>query len=182
MKKVFKLNGSLPFQNVSVDHVLATMLGKKYATLKGVWYKAGSIYTLLPTGQLRTSNNQALRTLGGVLESYGVRIAAGAALSIAAGYTAVELMTPDVALADTVDAEPIVGEPAPVDAEPVVHAYWEKVYGYVTPGGDPVWVCSNCGKGVHIFGAEAMTYNRDISDNHQWVSCPNCGAKMDGEK
>ena len=68
-----------------------------------------------------------------------------------------------------------------VDAEPVVHAHWEEVYGYVTPGGDPVWVCSNCGKGMHVWGVEASTYNRDISDSHQWVACPNCGAKMDGK-
>ena len=68
-----------------------------------------------------------------------------------------------------------------IDAEPVVHAHWEEVYGYVTPGGDPVWVCSNCGKGMHVWGVEASTYNRDISDSRQWVACPNCGAKMNGE-
>ena len=66
-----------------------------------------------------------------------------------------------------------------VDAESVVHAHWKKVGGYVTPGGDPVWACSNCGKGIHVWGMEASTYNRDVSDDHQWVACPNCGARMD---
>ena len=33
-----------------------------------------------------------------------------------------------------------------VDAAPVVHARWVKVHGYCTPGGDPVWRCSECGK------------------------------------
>ena len=72
-----------------------------------------------------------------------------------------------------------IDEEPTVDVEPVIYAHWEKVYGYVTPGGDPVWVCSNCGKGMHVWGVEASTYNRDISDNRQWVACPNCGAKMD---
>lgn len=67
-----------------------------------------------------------------------------------------------------------------VDAVPVVHGRWVKVSGYVTPGGDPVWKCSECGKGVHVYGIEHGTYGADIADG-QWISCPNCGAKMDGE-
>lgn len=67
-----------------------------------------------------------------------------------------------------------------VDAAPVVHGRWVKVSGYVTPGGDPVWKCSECGKGVHVYGIEHGTYGADIADG-QWISCPNCGAKMDGE-
>lgn len=54
---------------------------------------------------------------------------------------------------------------------------WIKVYGFATPGGDPVWRCSECGKGVHVYGIEASTYGADIAE-HQWVSCPNCGADM----
>lgn len=54
---------------------------------------------------------------------------------------------------------------------------WIKVYGFATPGGDPVWRCSECGKGLHIYGIEASTYGADIAE-HQWVSCPNCGADM----
>lgn len=59
-------------------------------------------------------------------------------------------------------------------------ARWVKVSGYVTPGCDPVWACSNCGKGIHVYGIEHGTYGADIAD-HQWVACPNCGAKMDGD-
>lgn len=58
---------------------------------------------------------------------------------------------------------------------------WIKVHGHVTPGGDPVWKCSECGKGVHVYGIENGTYGADISDG-QWVSCPNCGADMRGEQ
>ena len=57
---------------------------------------------------------------------------------------------------------------------------WKKVYGYATPGGDPVWCCSECGKGLHVYGVEHGTYGKDIAD-HQWVACPNCGTKMIGE-
>ena len=67
-----------------------------------------------------------------------------------------------------------------VDAVPVVHGRWVKVSGYVTPGGDPAWKCSECGKGVHVYGIEHGTYGADIADG-QWISCPNCGAKMDRE-
>ena len=57
---------------------------------------------------------------------------------------------------------------------------WIKVGGYVTPGGDPVWCCSECGKGLHVYGIEHGTYGADIAD-HQWVACPNCGAIMEGD-
>lgn len=58
---------------------------------------------------------------------------------------------------------------------------WVKVEGlYFTPGGDPVWQCSECGKGRHVYGIEHGTYGADVSDG-QWVSCPNCGATMVGE-
>ena len=62
-----------------------------------------------------------------------------------------------------------------VDAEK--HGHWIKVGGYVTPGGDPVWCCSECGKGLHVYGVEHNSYGSDIAD-HQWVACPNCGARM----
>ena len=58
---------------------------------------------------------------------------------------------------------------------------WVKVSGYFTPGGDPVWKCSECGKGIHVYGIEAPSYNSDYTDGHQWVACPNCGADMRGE-
>lgn len=59
---------------------------------------------------------------------------------------------------------------------------WIEVHGYATPGGDPVWKCSECGKGIHVYGIEAPSYNRDYTDDHQWVACPNCGADMRGEE
>lgn len=67
---------------------------------------------------------------------------------------------------------------AEMDKENV--AVWQKVHGFVTPGGDPVWQCSKCGKGIHVYGIEHGTYGSDISDG-QWVACPNCGAKIVGE-
>ena len=57
---------------------------------------------------------------------------------------------------------------------------WIKVTGYATPGGDPVWECSRCGKGRHVYGIEAPSYQGDVS-NHQWIACPNCGAIMKNE-
>lgn len=64
------------------------------------------------------------------------------------------------------------------DVRPVVRGHWVKARGsWVTPGGDPVWECSECGKGVHVYGIEHGTYGSDIADG-QWVSCPNCGADM----
>ena len=54
---------------------------------------------------------------------------------------------------------------------------WTKVHGFVTPGGDPTWQCSECGKGIHVYGIEHNTYGSDIADG-QWVTCPNCGAWM----
>ena len=58
---------------------------------------------------------------------------------------------------------------------------WIRVGGYVTPGGDPVWRCSECGKGQHVWGIEHNSYGADIAD-HQWVACPNCGIEMEGEQ
>lgn len=58
-----------------------------------------------------------------------------------------------------------------------VHAEWIIVPGYATPGGDPVWACSNCGKGLHVYGVEHGSYGSDVAGG-QWVSCPNCGATM----
>ena len=56
---------------------------------------------------------------------------------------------------------------------------WVKARGsWFTPGGDPVWECSECGKGTHVYGTEHGTYGHDVADG-QWVSCPNCGAKME---
>ena len=67
------------------------------------------------------------------------------------------------------------------EARSVVHGWWVIVHGYATPGGDPVWACSNCGRGRHVYGIEHGTYGSDIADG-QWVACPNCGAVIDGER
>ena len=58
---------------------------------------------------------------------------------------------------------------------------WVTVHGFCTPGGDPVWACSECGKGIHVYGIEHNSYGRDISDG-QWKACPNCGCRMEGEE
>lgn len=55
---------------------------------------------------------------------------------------------------------------------------WVKVEENVlTAGGDPIWICSKCGKGKHVYGKHHRSYNNDISDL-QWIACPNCGAIM----
>ena len=67
-----------------------------------------------------------------------------------------------------------------INEQPMIEqktAHWITVGGFATPGGDPVWACSNCGKGMHVYGIEHGTYGADIAD-HQWVACPNCGAVM----
>ena len=64
------------------------------------------------------------------------------------------------------------------DVRPVVRGRWIKARGsWVTPGGDPVWECSECGKGMHVYGVEHGSYGADVADG-QWVACPNCGAEM----
>lgn len=60
-------------------------------------------------------------------------------------------------------------------------SHWVKVPGYATPGGDPVWACYRCGKGIHVYGIEASTYGKEIAE-HQWIACPNCGSVMIGEE
>ena len=56
---------------------------------------------------------------------------------------------------------------------------WVKHPGnWFTPGSDMVWECSECGKGVHVYGIEYGTYGADVSDG-QWKACPNCGALME---
>ena len=71
----------------------------------------------------------------------------------------------------------VLRQPA-ADVRPVKRGKWVKANGsWFTPGGDPVWECSECGKGRHVYGVEHGTYGADIADG-QWVSCPNCGAYM----
>lgn len=42
----------------------------------------------------------------------------------------------------------------------------DKSKAWVTPGGDPVWICSNCGEGWHVHGIETPAKER----------CPDCGS------
>ena len=77
-------------------------------------------------------------------------------------------------------AEDWVNAMPSADVQPVVHGEWIEARGsWCTPGGDPVWECSECGKGRHIYGIEHGTYGSDVADG-QWVACPNCGADMRG--
>lgn len=55
-----------------------------------------------------------------------------------------------------------------------IHANWiidENKKGYFTLGGDPIWCCSNCGGGSHVFGVESTESQSKI--------CKDCGAIMD---
>ena len=69
----------------------------------------------------------------------------------------------------------IAGQPTINDKH---HAKWIEVHGYCTPGGDPVWRCSNCEKGEHVYGVEHNSYGARVAD-YQWVACLNCGCEMD---
>lgn len=62
----------------------------------------------------------------------------------------------------------LLGKAPSVDAEPVKHGQWEK---YTEMRG--VLRCSVCKK-VYI-------YDEWLADG-KWKFCPNCGAKMDGER
>lgn len=52
----------------------------------------------------------------------------------------------------------------------VNYEIWEESKKHVfTPGGDPLWVCSKCGKGEHVYGIENNDYKEE---------CPDCHSKM----
>jgi len=44
---------------------------------------------------------------------------------------------------------------------------WQRVTGYATPGGDPVWKCPVCGFNEHVYGIEHPSERR--------VFCKHCG-------
>ncbi|MCR4846060.1 MAG: hypothetical protein K5865_04915 [Eubacterium sp.] len=50
---------------------------------------------------------------------------------------------------------------------------WQKdtTPGWITPGGDPVWICPVCGGGRHVYG---------IENNEPQVVCPDCTNKLEG--
>ena len=67
------------------------------------------------------------------------------------------------------DALDAVADSAPtVDAEPVRHGRWTNISVSVT--GNSSAECSRCGAVVHDCFSNTINY------------CPNCGAKMDGER
>ena len=43
---------------------------------------------------------------------------------------------------------------------------WKRLYGYATPGGDPLWECPKCGYS-HCYGVEVI--------NGPYHNCPECG-------
>ena len=66
---------------------------------------------------------------------------------------------------DAIDT--IIEEAPTIDAEPVRHGHWEHLYG-------GQYKCSNCGA---WWGSE---YADEITNDFYY--CPNCGAKIDGER
>ena len=63
----------------------------------------------------------------------------------------------------------------PADVETVHHGYWRVQHGGLTPGGNPCYVCSECGGTPHLCGIESA---RKIHPKY----CQDCGAKMDKEQ
>lgn len=49
----------------------------------------------------------------------------------------------------------------------------DKSHLYITPGGDPVWICPVCGGGHHVYGIENLQPE---------TRCEDCGLQIDGYK
>ena len=49
----------------------------------------------------------------------------------------------------------------------------DTTHSWITPGGDPVWICPVCGGGRHVYGIESR---------EQKLVCPDCGNKIEGYK
>ena len=52
--------------------------------------------------------------------------------------------------------------------------FWvlDKSRTWITPGGDPVWICQACGGGRHVYGIENI--------NKPHLVCPDCNNKIEG--
>lgn len=62
----------------------------------------------------------------------------------------------------------VIDDAPTVDAVPVVHGRWSDAgFGELPKHAPYGWACSVCG---------------GISFNNEYIYCPNCGAKMDGER
>lgn len=62
----------------------------------------------------------------------------------------------------------VIDDAPTVDAVPVVHGRWSDAgFGELPKHAPYGWACSACG---------------GISFNNEYIYCPNCGAKMDGER
>lgn len=73
------------------------------------------------------------------------------------------------------DAMNIVEELPAMDAAPVAHGYWVKMTGMMPPEYHGHYECSECQ--WHMKGLRnSWTREEELS------YCPNCGAKMDGER
>lgn len=53
---------------------------------------------------------------------------------------------------------------------PVSRWIKDNSHAWATPGGDPVWICENCGGGRHVWGIE--------STSPQLAQCPDCKSIM----
>lgn len=68
----------------------------------------------------------------------------------------------------TGDAIDIIEDAPAADVAPVVHGRWSDAgFGELPKHAPYGWACSVCG---------------GISFNNEYIYCPNCGAKMDGER
>lgn len=64
-------------------------------------------------------------------------------------------------------------EEAPtIEAEPVRHGRWDDTGRYTFTDGSLAIRCTECGAALHL----------DEWEKYHWNYCPNCGAKMDGDK
>ena len=71
----------------------------------------------------------------------------------------------EIVIADLVDAPTI-------EAEPVRHGRWDDTGRYTFTDGSLAIRCTECGAALHL----------DEWEKYHWNYCPNCGAKMDGDK
>ena len=72
----------------------------------------------------------------------------------------------------------LIGKMPTIDAVEVVHGEWIEAYGMEEAMKGTV-ICSNCGES---YSAIVLTSGEISLRNQKTKYCPNCGAKMDGER